>query len=161
MIRTTHEIASEAEDLAFDVSLPRVREWKEKTNGTAIGHLPVYAPREVIAAAGALPVSVFGGGDHVEIIRGDAYFQSYICQIPRSVIEMGLSGKLDVLSGMIFPATCDVIRNLSGMWRLLFPDKLAFYLDLPHNHVGTIGGRFYAEELKRMARAREPHVDNP
>ncbi len=64
-----------------------------------------------------LPVSILGGGDRLEIIRGDAYFQSYICHIPRSTIELALSGRLDVLDGMLFPSICDVIRNLSGMWR--------------------------------------------
>ena len=31
--------------------------------------------------------------DDLEIIKGDAYYQSYICHIPRSTIELGLSGR--------------------------------------------------------------------
>ena len=96
-------------------ALGAARWWKEGGEGRkVIGHLPVYCPREVIHAAGFLPVGIVGAGD-LEIIRGDAYFQSYICRLPRSVIELGLSGRLDVLDGMAFPATCDVIRNLSGI----------------------------------------------
>ena len=53
---------------------------------------------------------------------------------------------------MIFPAICDVIRNLSGMWQLLFPEKWACYLDLPQNFRPEVGGRFYRLELERMAR---------
>src|SRR5437867_8495285 len=82
------EIVMEAERLAADVGLDAVRRWKEEKPGRkAIGHMPVYAPREVIHAAGMLPVGVFGGGSEVEIIRGDACFQSYICHIPRSTVE--------------------------------------------------------------------------
>ena len=54
--------------------------------------MPIYVPREIIHAAGMLPVGVLGGGDRLEIIRGDAYFQSYICHIPRSTVELALSG---------------------------------------------------------------------
>ncbi len=151
-MRTPEQIAQECEDITLDTRFEKVRAWRERTGGKACGHLPIYVPREIIEAAGMLPVGVAGGGDQVEIIRGDAYFQSYICQIPRSVIEMGLNERLDCLDGMIFPATCDVIRNLSGMWKILFPDRYVAYLDLPHNHEPEIGGKFYAHELRRIAK---------
>jgi benzoyl-CoA reductase subunit C len=124
--------------------------WKRENPGKkAIGCLPVYVPRELIHAAGMLPVGVIGHGD-IEIIRGDAYFQSYICHLPRSVIDMGVSGKLDSLDGCIFPAICDVIRNLSGMWEILFPEKYSRYLDVPQNFSPEVGGRFYRSELKQI-----------
>jgi len=151
-MRKPEPIIAEAEEIVLDTHLARVKAWKERTGGKAIGFLPVYVPREIITAAGMLPVGVAGGGDQVEIIRGDAYFQSYICQIPRSVIEMGLIHRLDCLDGMIFPATCDVIRNLSGMWKMLFPDKYVHYLDVPHNHDPDVGGRFYEHELRGIAK---------
>jgi len=77
------------------------------------------------------------------VIQGDAYYQSYICRIPRSTIEMGLTGRLDSLDGMLFPSTCDVIRNLSGMWQILFKDKYVRYFDVPQNYDDEVGGRFY------------------
>ena len=76
-----------AEALAFDLDLERPKAWKRETQGKLVGYLPIYVPRELIHAAGALPVGIFGGGDRLEIIRGDAYFQSYICHFPRSVVE--------------------------------------------------------------------------
>jgi benzoyl-CoA reductase subunit C len=151
-MRTAAEIAAELEAIALDTRLGKVRSWRDRTGGRAIGHLPIYAPREVIEAAGALPVGILGGGDQIEIIRGDAYFQSYICQIPRSVVEMGLTGRLDCLDGMLFPAICDVIRNLSGMWQLLFPGKYVRYVDVPQSQTPSIGGRFYVHELHEIGR---------
>ena len=91
-----------------------------------------------------------GGGDDLEIIRGDAYYQSYICHIPRSTIELGLNGSLDCLDGMLFPAICDVIRNLSGMWKLQFPDKLVRYFDVPQNFDPEIGGRSTATSWRAL-----------
>jgi benzoyl-CoA reductase subunit C len=94
-----------------------------------------------------------GGGEDLEIIRGDAYYQSYICHLPRSTIELGLNGALDCLDGVLFPATCDVIRNLSGMWQMQFPDQYVRYLDVPQEFSRELGGAFYRHELEEIAAA--------
>jgi benzoyl-CoA reductase subunit C len=146
-------IVGRAEALFRDTALGSVREWKGRTGGLAVGFMPVYIPRELLHAQGVLPVGIMGGGDNLEIIRGDAYYQSYICHIPRSTLELGLGGSLDCLDGMIFPATCDVIRNLSGMWKLQFSDKLSFYLDVPQDFDPSIGGEFYRRALLDLSRA--------
>ncbi len=145
-------VLERARELTEDLRLAEVRRWKAgHPGGLAIGYLPVYAPRPLLEAIGCLPVAVFGGGDQVDVVRGDAYFQSYICHLPRSTVELAVSGALDALDGMIFPSTCDVIRNLGGMWRMLFPQSWAAYLDLPQNFDPALGGRFYAAELRRIA----------
>lgn len=140
--------------LVEDRGLDHVRAWKDAHPGAlAVGHLPIYVPRPLFEALGCLPVAIFGGGDELEIIKGDSYFQSYICHIPRSVVELALGGQLDVLDGMVFPSICDVIRNLGGMWRLLFPDRYVAYLDIPQNFDPAIGGRFYAGAMREIAAA--------
>src|SRR5690606_38591473 len=88
-----------------------------------------------------------------EIVRGDSYFQSYICHLPRSVIELLVSGRLDAMDGFLFPSICDVIRNLSGMFKLLKPDKYVHYFDLPQNFQRGLGGRFYGHEMREVANA--------
>lgn len=152
MSTATATTLEHAERLAHDTTLQAVREWKERTGGLAVGYLPVYVPRELLWAQGVLPVGIHGGGD-LEIIRGDAFYQSYICHLPRSVIELGLNGSLDALDGMLFPATCDVIRNLSGMWRMQFPGVLVRYLDVPQDFDPEVGGAFYRHELEELAAA--------
>lgn len=137
-----------AEDLDFTAA----REWIASGPGRkAAGHLPVYAPREVILASGLLPVGIHGGGEQVEIIRGDAFYQSYICHLPRSVIELAQSGRLSFLSAMLFPSTCDVIRNLSGVWQLLYPSLYVRYLDLPQVFDPRLALEFWASELRTLA----------
>lgn len=149
------DIVSRAQELYDDLDLKSVRAWKEEDPARrAVGYLPTYVPREVLHAAGILPVGILGADERLEIVRGDACFQSYICHLPRSVMELGLSGRLDLLDGMIFPSTCDVIRNLSGIWKLTFADKASFYLDVPQNFDPEVGGRFYRgvlEELLELA----------
>jgi len=145
-------IVARAEELFRDLEFGSVRAWKERTGGLAIGYMPIWIPTELLHAQGVLPVGVMGGGDELEIIRGDAYYQSYICHIPRSTIELGLNGSLDCLDGMLFPAICDVIRNLSGMWKMKFPDKLVRYLDVPQDFDDGIGGEFWRFELEELSR---------
>lgn len=147
------ELLTFAETLHQDVDFNAVRDWREEHGGAkAVACLPIYFPRELIDAAGMLPVGLRGAAGQLEIIRGDAYFQSYICQLPRSTIELALSGKLAAIDGFIFPSICDVIRNLSGMWQILFPDKYVRYFDVPQNYARQVGGDFYAKELQEIRR---------
>ena len=146
--RTT-AIVERCQALFEDLDLGAVKAWKAAVPGRkAIGYMPVYVPRELVHAAGMLPVGILGGGDALEVIQGDAYYQSYICRIPRSTLELGLTGRLDCLDGMLFPSICDVIRNLSGMWQILFKDKYVRYFDVPQNYEDAIGGRWYIDELE-------------
>ena len=128
------QIVERSKELFEDLSSSAVK-WKAAAPGRkAIGYMPIYVPRELIHAAGMLPVGIVGGGDQLEVIQGDAYYQSYICRIPRSTIELGVTGRLDCLDGMLFPSICDVIRNLSGMWKLMFPQVYSRYFDVPQNY---------------------------
>ena len=138
-----------AEDLEFTAA----RRWLDGNPGRrAAGYLPVYAPREIVRACGMLPVGIHGGGDRLEIIRGDAFYQSYICHLPRSVVELAESGRLGFLSALLFPATCDVIRNLSGVWQLMHPDVYVRYLDLPQVPEPAAAAEFWRGELVVLAR---------
>ena len=146
----TQEIIERCLEIYTDMDFGYIKEWKARTGGGAIGILPIYFPKEIIHAAGVLPVEVYGGGDMVDIVKGDSYYQSYICHLPRSIIDLGLSGKLDVLDGMICPFTCDVIRNFSGVYQLLFPDKYSRFFDQPQNFDPDIGGEYMISQLKEV-----------
>ncbi len=145
------EIVGRCEALFEDLDFNAVKQWKAAAPGRkAIGYMPIYVPREIVHAAGMLPVGIFGGGDQIEVIQGDAYYQSYICRIPRSTVELGLTGRLNCLDGMLFPSICDVIRNLSGMWQIMFKDKYVKYFDLPQNYDDETGGAFYIHEMATL-----------
>ncbi|MDE2295690.1 MAG: benzoyl-CoA reductase subunit C [Gammaproteobacteria bacterium] len=147
----TATIVARASALFEDLHFSSAREWKSAAPGRkVIGYMPIYVPREIIHAAGMLPLGIVGGGDQLEVIHGDAYYQSYICRIPRSTIELGVSGRLDFVDGMLFPSICDVIRNLSGMWKLMFPHVYSRYFDVPQNYRDDIGGNYYAQELAEL-----------
>jgi len=150
-MQSTTDIVSRATQLFEDLRFSSAREWKAAQDGRkVVGYLPIYVPRELIHAGGMLPLGIVGGGDQLEVIHGDAYYQSYICRIPRSTVELGVSGRLDFVDGMLFPSICDVIRNLSGMWKLMFPGVYSRYFDVPQNYVDEIGGNYYVNELAEL-----------
>jgi benzoyl-CoA reductase subunit C len=147
--QTTAWLREMFEDLKFEY----VRNWKSQApSRRAIGFLPIYIPREIIHACGMLPVGIFGAGDRIPVVRGDAFFQSYICHLPRTVVELALSGRFDNFDGFLFPSICDVIRNLSGIFRLRFRDKFVRYLDFPQDFDPAAGGVFYRRVLERLVR---------
>jgi len=154
--RTVKEIVAFCQGLFDDLDFTRAREWKAAVPGRkVIGYMPVYVPREIIHAAGMLPLGILGGGADLEVIHGDAYYQSYICRIPRSTVELAVTGRLDFVDGMIFPSICDVIRNLSGIWQILFKDKYVRYFDAPQNFREDVGGVFYSNELREFREGLE------
>ena len=118
-MKSLETILNECEHLAFDLNFTRAKEWKAgDKNRILVGYLPIYVPREIIHAAKGLPVGIMGAGDRKQIIKGDAYYQSYICHLPRGIIEMALDINLNDFDGFMFPAICDCVRNLSGMFKL-------------------------------------------
>ncbi len=150
-MQTVTDIVAHATRLFEDLNFNAAREWKAgDPSRKVVGYMPIYVPREIVHAAGFLPLGVLGGGDQLEVIHGDAYYQSYICRIPRSTIELGVSGRLDFVEGMLFPSICDVIRNLSGMWKLMFPHVYTRYFDVPQNYKDEIGGAYYINELAEL-----------
>ncbi|MBI2966320.1 MAG: benzoyl-CoA reductase subunit C [Bacteroidetes bacterium] len=146
-----NRIIEKSKHLSFDLNYTYSKQWKSAdTSRILVGYLPIYFPREIVHAANGLAVGIFGVGDRKQIIRGDAYYQSYICHLPRGVIEMALDGSLDKFDGFVFPAICDCIRNLSGMFKLEQKGKFQRYFDYPQNFDLSIGGEFYIQEMKHI-----------
>lgn len=136
---------------AFDLGFAKAKEWKASSEGRVlVGYFPIYFPRELIHAMNGLAVGIMGTGDRKQIIKGDAYYQSYICHLPRGVIEMALDKNLDGFDGFVFPSICDCIRNLSGMFKLSKKGNFQRYFDYPQNFTEQTGGEFYRTELEKI-----------
>ena len=128
------------------------RQWKDANpGGRAVAVYPVWAPAEVIHAAGMLPLSLLGGGTTVELTHADARFQSFVCSIAKSTLELGFQGLLDGVDGFVFSNICDVARNLGSIYRRNFPDVFVEYLHLPQNSTSPGVAPYLAAELRRLA----------
>jgi benzoyl-CoA reductase subunit C len=144
-------IVARCQQLFDDLDFAAPRAWKAAAPGRkVVAYMPIYVPRELIHAAGMLPLGILGAGENLEVIHGDAYYQSYICRIPRSTLELGITGRLDFVDGFLFPSICDVIRNLSGIWKLRFPNVFVRYFDVPQTYADGVGGEYYQNDLQEL-----------
>ncbi|MCL5808616.1 MAG: 2-hydroxyacyl-CoA dehydratase family protein [Deltaproteobacteria bacterium] len=99
---------------------------KAKSGRKIVGTFCTYAPEEILFAAGAHPIRLFGTGEKIHL--AEAHLQSYCCSLVRGALEDALGGRLSFLDGVVFPHTCDSIQRLSDIWRLNIGD--GFHLDM-------------------------------
>jgi benzoyl-CoA reductase subunit C len=126
--------------------------WKaEHPGGRAVAAYPVWAPAEIIHAAGMLPLALLGGGTSVELTHADARFQSFVCSIAKSTLELGFQGQVKGVDGFVFSNICDVARNLGSIYKRNFPDAFVEYLHLPQNSTSPAVMAYAAAELRRLA----------
>lgn len=126
--------------------------WKaDHPGGRVVALYPVWAPAELVHAAGMLPVALLGGGSAVELTHADARFQSFVCSIAKSTLELGFQDLVRGVDGFVFSNICDVARNLAAIYRRNFPHVFVEYLHLPQNSTSTAVVAYTAAELRRLA----------
>jgi benzoyl-CoA reductase subunit C len=124
--------------------------WKAAhPGGKVVGCFPVYTPVELVHASGALPLGVMGGGNQVEIAHADSRFQSFICSIVKSTLELGLTDRLGAVDAMLFHSICDPARNLASVFKRNFPGIRVEYLHLPQN-MGPRAEEYLVAEYRRV-----------
>ena len=101
---------------------------EEESGRPVVGVMPAYFPMELIYAAGAYPVQLWG--NNLPLEKSDAYLQSYCCSVARSVLELELSGISTMVSAYAFTSLCDTLINLREIYRRLFA-KPTVQLSIP------------------------------
>jgi benzoyl-CoA reductase subunit C len=149
---TPDAILEHARDLIAQPLSQVADTWKSAhPGGRVVACYPVWAPAEVIHAAGILPISVLGGGSSVELTHADARFQSFVCSIAKSTLELGFQELVRGVDGFVFSNICDVARNLGSVYRRNFPGVFVEYLHLPQNSTSRAVAPYLASELRRLA----------
>ncbi len=136
--------------------LDYVTQWKtEHPASKVVGCYPVYTPVEIIHAAGMLPAGIIGGGNRLEIAHADSRFQSFVCSIVKSTLELGLTGKLSFVDGMVFHSICDPARNLASVYRRNFPKMMVEYIHFPQNMTSPRTEDYLLAEYQRLKSSYE------
>jgi benzoyl-CoA reductase subunit C len=149
---TPDEILDHCRDLMAQPLGAVAERWKSShPGGRVVAAYPVWAPAEVIHAAGMLPLALLGGGTSVELTHADARFQSFVCSIAKSSLELGFQELVKGVDGFVFSNICDVARNLGSIYKRNFPDVFVAYLHLPQNSTSPSVAAYTASELRRLA----------
>ncbi len=134
-----------------DKTFGQVRAWKEAHPGRkAVGIFPVYSPAELPHAFGMLPVALLGGGNRIEISHADSRFQSFVCSVVKSTLELGLVGNLDCFDVLMFSSICDSARNLSSVMARNFPHQKVIYLHFPQNPASPSAVEYLYQEYRKV-----------
>ena len=159
----TLEECLEIAHAALEKELPQVAaDWKALHPGAkVVGVYPIYSPVELIHAAGALPVGVIGGGNKIEIAHADSRFQSFVCSIVKSTLELGMTKKLDGFDAIFFHSICDPARNLASVFKRNFPALEVEYLHLPQNFLSSHAVPYLEAEYRRVLTLLERVTGRP
>lgn len=80
-----------------------------------IGVLPYFCPEELVYAAGMQPFGLWGA--EMQVNESKRYYPAFICSLLHTVLEMGLKGALNDLSGIMVPICCDSLKGFGANWK--------------------------------------------
>ena len=123
-------------------------EWKTRTKGKIVGYVPMHIPEEIIHAAGLLPVVLWEGDE--PITEGHAHIQPFFCGFVRSVVDMAVKGKLDVLDGMICCDECVSTEAIDFVLRRRHLFGYSEFVFLPAVPKGDANKAYVMHELERL-----------
>jgi len=124
-----------------------------RTGKKAVGCFPPYAAEEVIYAAGALPVGLWGG--QTDISRATIYLQTFCCSIMKANVEYGLTGKYKALSAVVIPTFCDTLKCIGEVWKTMADAPKSITFVYPQNRKLDAGKEFMESELLRLQKEIE------
>ena len=138
-------------EIAQDTEFAVAKRWLEEHPGKkAIGCFPIHCPVELIHASGMLPLGIIGAGNQIEVTYADSRFQSFVCSIVKTTLELGLTNRLKFLDGMLFHSICDPARNLSSVFLRNFPGMFVEYIHYPQNFASPLARKYLESEYRRI-----------
>jgi len=130
----------------------RAAQLKATRNTKIIGSLPMYFPEEIIHAAGALPVTLFGSDEPITL--GDGHMMTNACDQVRSSFDSLLKGKYDFLDGIATIHVCDQVRFFFEVWQLDHPVEFFHQMWRPHK-LDSTNQIFLKSEIERLISSLE------
>jgi benzoyl-CoA reductase subunit C len=124
---------------------PFVREWREGGGGV-VGYL-CNVPKEMIYAAGMLPIRLLGNTDPLK----DAYshFPTVFCHFARSLMEVGIGGDYRDLDGIVSINMCDAGVHISNAMQTTFGHPFHF-VNRPHDTGLPSAYDFFRQEINKF-----------
>jgi benzoyl-CoA reductase/2-hydroxyglutaryl-CoA dehydratase subunit BcrC/BadD/HgdB len=148
------DILHEIRELTRDHTNRHVEEWKS-SGSPVIGYFCHYVPREIILAAGALPLRLRGAGS-ADSSLGDAYLSSRVCTYVRHVMSIALDGQYDFLDGEISSNACDHVRRSADVFVKKTDIPFHGFLSIPRNPRESLYA-YYLQELRKLVDGLERH----
>jgi bcr-type benzoyl-CoA reductase subunit C len=134
-----------------------IEKYEAELERPVIGVMPAYFPLELITAAGAYPVQLWG--NNLPIEKADAYLQSYCCSVARSVMELELREAAHMVKAYAFTSLCDTLINLREIYRRVFT-KPTLELSIPITRTEEARHNYLASVAKSVTQGLEEITGN-
>ncbi len=118
------------------------KQWKN-TGHPVVGWTCTYTPEEVIYAAQALPVMVWGSLGDTSL--ADAYMPSNSCSFARSCFNSALRGEFDYLDAFVESTSCDNREKTFDMWKNYSKVPNLYLINTPHTNTESAHQFFYQQ----------------
>lgn len=113
---------------------------------------PVYTPEELVHAMGMVPMGVWGAD--MELNESKRFFPTFICSVMQSILEMGMMGGYEGISGIMIPSLCDSMKALGENWKFAVPAIPFIPADYPQNRKLEAGFAYvqavYRRQIKQL-----------
>ena len=114
-------------------------------------------PQEIIYAADALPVVIFGDLESPKL--ADAYLPNNTCSFARSCFNLALRGDYDYLDGFVASNSCDNRDKMYDMWRYYTKIPYIHFINTPHSNTKK-AHEFFHEEVVGFKKSLEKAFGN-
>ena len=121
------------------------KSWKAKSKHV-IGWSCTYTPEELIYAANALPVMVFGNLKSTKL--ADVHLPINTCSFSRSCFNSALMGDYNYLDGFVSSNSCDNRDKIFDMWRHYIKIPYLHFINTPRSRTELAYNFYYSEILR-------------
>lgn len=121
------------------------RAWTERNDGPIVAFFSTDVPREVLYAAGMLPIRPYGGRNPDDLVVGDEHhFRKLCCPFSRDVLSQGLLDRYEYVDGAVLAGYCFHMRQTYRGWvnEVAGDDAFTHYFVTPHGTQAEGGDEF-------------------
>ena len=120
-------------DCAKEIYRNRTRRVRELSaeGKKVIGYFHIYPVLEMLTALDLVPFGLTGDMGE-PITKADACLPTVVCPFIRSMVDLGLKGRYDFLSGVVMAHACEVAEKTAHIWRTYLDPPYAHFIDTPH-----------------------------
>ncbi len=121
---------------------------KKSSGKKVIGILPIYAPEELVHAAGMLSVGCWGGS--ADISMATKYLPPFACSIMQEVMEYAERGVYKDLDAFVVSTPCDTLKAISQNLIYACPDQKVIIFTHPQNNKMEAAITFVKSEFSKV-----------
>ena len=120
----------------------------KKDGKKVVGCFPIYIPKPLVDAAGAIPMGLWGG--EINPTYAGKYNPVFTCSIMRSCLEFGMTGVYKGVDAAIMPILCDTFRGMNSSWRAAVKDIPLVAFVPPENRKDPAAHDYMADEYRTV-----------